>query len=76
MPTYQVIYKCRLCGEEIINSEVEEKIALGLTVAVNTPNDNFHNTSDLFRYEMHNCKDGSYGFVDFLGFRKKKEPEE
>lgn len=53
MPTYQAIYKCRLCGKEIIK-------------------DDLHNaTSDLFRYEMHNCKDGSYGFVDFLGFREK-----
>lgn len=54
MSTYQAIYKCRLCGEEIIK-------------------DDLHNaTSDLFRYAMHNCKDGSYGFVDFLGFREKE----
>lgn len=76
MPTYQAIYKCRLCGKKINSESLEENTALDFVAMVNSPKDNFYHSSELFRYAMHKCKDGSYGFADFLGFRKKKEPGE
>ena len=70
------IYKCRLCGETYIpsgtNSEMiawkgtlhEIMRASGLDTSYSTP----EVTPTMF--EMHSCKDGSYGVAEFQGTRK------
>ena len=30
----------------------------------------------IYKAEQHNCKDGSYGFADFIGFRKVEDRNE
>ena len=68
MPTYQAIYKCRLCGEEFEKGEVEIENAMSVIHSLVINN----STGFAMRHKPHNCKNGSYGFADFLGFRKKE----
>lgn len=67
MATYEGIYKCRLCGEEFkvyqMNKEVAQEEAHMISCGVNG------------RYGtqcrvVHECKDGSFGIGDCLGFRR------
>ena len=54
--TYQAIYKCRLCGKNIIaldrKNVTEDEVKI--------------KRDDLI--VSHNCNDGSYGIADFQGF--------
>ena len=72
---YRAIYKCRLCGEEFEEGETGDIIAMTCTVALTVNNSTKHVRCErnLHRYMPHHCKDGSYGFADFCGFRKVEE---
>lgn len=73
---YVNVYKCRLCGEMFANSGTDSEIvawkgtlheimrASGLDTPCSTP----EVTPTMF--EMHSCKDGSYGVAEFQGTRK------
>lgn len=72
MSEYRSIYRCRLCGEEFEEGETGDIIAMTCTVAL-TVNDSTKHVRcerNLHRYMPHHCKDGSYGFADFCGFKK------
>lgn len=70
------VYKCRLCGEMFTSSGTNSEIAAwkgtlheimkasGLDTPCSTP----EVTPTMF--EMHSCKNGSYGVADFQGTRK------
>lgn len=75
MSEYRAIYKCRLCGEEFEEGETGDLIAIACTVAltVKESTENVRYERKLRRYMPHNCKDGSYGFADFCGFKKVRE---
>lgn len=71
---YQAVYKCRLCGEDFFDKKIKasriEDFIITNTLAqmqqatlIGKPN-----YTDLHR--LHNCKDGSFGFSDFKGFKK------
>lgn len=72
MAEYKAVYKCRLCGElfeEGITGEGNaEAVNVALTVDENFYNSNTHTSGH--RHMPHYCKDGSFGFADFQGFRK------
>lgn len=72
MSEYRAIYKCRLCGEEFEDGRGGDEIAY-LSVCGLTIKENFNmkgSAIGVHRYNIHNCKDGSYGMADFCGFRK------
>lgn len=75
MAEYRAIYKCRMCGEEFEDGRTGGGIAAYLSVCVLTIKENF-NMEDfaigVYRYKTHDCKDGSFGFSDFVGMRKVK----
>lgn len=76
MAKFENVYKCRLCGEMFANSGTDSEItawkgtlreimrASGLDTPYSTP----EVTPTMF--EMHSCKNGSYGVADFQGTRK------
>lgn len=76
------VYKCRLCGEMFTSSGTNSEIAAwkgtlheimkasGLDTPCSTP----EVTPTMF--EMHSCKNGSYGVADFQGTRKAAAPAE
>lgn len=73
MSEYRAIYKCRLCGKNFDDGTVnKQQLASNGTVAiaVNGNADNAMKESALFRYSVHCCDDGSFGFSDFQGFKK------
>lgn len=67
MSEYCEIYKCRLCGETFEDvGKINEKMAFqNITRSVIKNMDN-----PITNGFVHNCKDGSFGFADFLGYRK------
>ena len=77
MSEYRAIYKCRLCGEEFEKEKVDYKRAVAAVLYLGMfGNELFDDpTTDISVCRMidHNCKDGSMGFADFLGFRKVEE---
>lgn len=75
---YQAIYKCRLCGEEFKDCETGEMMTQAITVAltVKGTTENVRCQRNLYRNTTHFCKDGSFGFADFQGFKKIDEAEE
>lgn len=75
MSEYQAIYKCRLCGEEFEEGTTGDIIAMACTVALTVKDSTEHVRCErnLHRHMPHHCKDGSYGFADFCGFRKVED---
>lgn len=74
MAEYQAIYKCRLCGEEFSGEKVNETTAFRATIAfgcgaAKSFDIPFMNTT-IYKKNMHDCKDGSYGLANLQGFRK------
>lgn len=74
---YRAICKCRLCGKEFEDGTTGEAIAQAITVAlaVKGTTENVRCQRNLYRNTTHFCKDGSFGFADFQGFRKISEEE-
>lgn len=71
---YHAIYKCRLCGEEFSEGNTGEEIARDTTILLAMRNSTAGAlSSTTFTRTKHNCKDGSFGLADFLGFRKVEE---
>ncbi len=70
MPEYRAIYKCRMCGEEyeschMFNDEVESQAYMKMMCI---QRDRYN-----LPFEHHVCKDGSFGFSDFIGMRKVEQ---
>lgn len=72
MSEYRAIYKCRMCGEEYRTVGAVDKIAFQSIVGIISKEFFYPNGSGigLHRHDVHNCKDGSFGYSDFIGFRK------
>lgn len=73
--TFEAIYKCRLCGETFRECATGEDIAQAVTIAlcVSGHTNNIRTQRNLYKNTTHFCKDGSFGFADFQGFRKVVE---
>lgn len=73
---YQAIYKCRLCGEEFCKRTYEKRYDAELLITILSDCETTHtHTTPRYpfrRIEKHNCKDGSFGFADFQGFKKSE----
>lgn len=69
MEKFEVIYKCRMCGEEFsheeINGDLQAQLYLG-KMCVQFKGNNLP-------FEFHRCKDGDYGFCDLIGCRRVDE---
>lgn len=71
---YQAVYKCRLCGEDFFDKKIKARriedfiITNTLAQMEQTVLIGKLNHTDLHR--LHNCKDDSFGFADFQGFKK------
>lgn len=80
MPKYRAIYKCRMCGEEIVGVTICDKEDVEIQMK-NTCvfSSDFFNPKTAHRENRaipHMCKDGSYGLAEFLGFRKVEAKDE
>lgn len=73
---YQAIYKCRLCGE-IIKSEILMQPHVAHRIMRNFIYENEEalrsEPHPINKYDCHNCKNGSFGYMDFQGFRKMED---
>ena len=75
MSEYRAIYKCRLCGEKFDDGRAGKDIVY-MAAAVLTVKNHFKPEGcaiGIHRYNVHHCSDGSYGFSDFVGFRKVED---
>lgn len=73
---YQAIYKCRLCGKKIIEDIPEHaKIRISTILGCEHEQEIYRHmdVENLGQTTLHNCEDGSLGFVDFQGFKKVEE---
>lgn len=70
---YQAIYRCRLCGE-IIENEILTQPHVAYRIMRKLIYENEESLGNephpVHRHDFHNCKDGSFGYMDFQGFRK------
>lgn len=75
MSTCKAIYKCRLCGEIFEDYTTGEELAQAINMALVVCGHTNHVkcARNLYKYTMHYCKDGSFGFADFQGFKKINE---
>ena len=73
---YKAIYKCRLCGKKIIQEIPEQaEITVNGILGCEYKQEIYRHTGvdNLGRPTLHNCEDGSLGFVDFQGFKKAED---
>ncbi len=78
MTEYRAIYKCRMCGEEFEDARMGKDIAY-MGAAVLTVKEHFKPEGcaiGVHRHNTHVCDDGSYGFADFVGFKKVDDEDE
>lgn len=75
MSEYKAVYKCRLCGERFygMTFDTEDNSIFYAMTNFIAGNDLFGMSykkppNVIYKAEKHECKDGSYGFADFLGF--------
>ena len=75
MADCKAIYKCRLCGEIFEDGTVGEELAQAINMAlvVTGNTQRVKCARNLYKRTMHYCKDGSFGFADFQGFKKVGE---
>lgn len=75
MADFKAIYKCRLCGETFEDCTTEEELAQAINMALVVCGNTNHVkcARNLYKNTMHYCKDGSFGFADFQGFKKVGE---
>ena len=68
---YQQTYKCRLCGETHVKaSTISDKEAQRSAWTLCSRYPDVH-PFDPTLYYTHVCKDGSIGFMDFIGYVKE-----
>lgn len=72
MSEYKAIYKCRLCGEEFEVCRTSCANAQMITCILGVEPNYRHDKLNLqgYRHMCHFCDDGSFGFADFMGYRK------
>lgn len=78
MSEYLAIYKCRMCGEEFEDARMGRDIAY-MGCAVLAAKEHFKPEGcaiGVHRHNTHVCDDGSYGFADFVGFKKVDDEDE
>lgn len=68
---YLGMYKCRLCGEKYMRVSVPSsddvvRQFLGMTIP------EYNRRQQVTESDMHSCKNGNYGFADFLGFEEEE----
>lgn len=75
MSEYRAIYKCRLCGQEFGDAITNKANAEIITCMLGFEPNYKHDKLNLrgYRHICHFCDDGSYGFADFIGFRKVED---
>lgn len=75
MSEYRAIYKCRLCGEEFVDGRTGKTISyMSVNGLVLQESFKLKNCGiRVRRHNIHNCLDGSFGFADFIGFRKVED---
>lgn len=77
MAEYVAVYKCRLCGALFgkKGNEMEEDKAIHImNRLISEENAQLGNQPYWgHRYDNHVCKDGSFGFCDFQGFKEVGE---
>jgi len=66
------IYKCRLCGREVIEGTVANKSSAYLAVVSLACGDEIDKASELRMKSIHSCRDGSIGITDFQGVRNDR----
>lgn len=78
MTEYREIYKCRLCGEKFEDGRTGRDTAY-MGCAVLAAKEHFKPEGcaiGVHRHNTHVCDDGSYGFADFVGFKKVDDEDE
>lgn len=74
---YQAVYKCRLCGKEILDKKIKirkiEDFTITNILAQKEQTVFYEKPNNVDLHRMHDCADSSLGFADFLGFRKTEE---
>ena len=78
MTKYRAIYKCRLCGEEFENVTPTSRYIHYQNMVNSISIPQFRINSSMPRMEdyMHDCKDGSHGYIEHIGFRKVEDKDE
>lgn len=72
---YHQIYGCRMCGEEFcpVTTFGENAALNNMCSCINKGNgvaENYAMPYSATLYDVHHCKDGSFGVADFIGYRK------
>ena len=72
---YMAIYKCRLCGKEFYHAGTDcegtaSKAAMYTVLESSGITPQFESPNAPIQFDLHNCKDGSYGMADFQGMKK------
>lgn len=72
---YRAIYKCRLCGEEFYNAgtsceDTASKATMYTVLESSGITPQFESRNAPIQFDLHSCKDGSYGMADFQGMKK------
>lgn len=76
--SYQVLYKCRLCGQVFVNcgtvsKKVAEQSTLNEVLRASGMSPMWKKNDTLTMYEMHYCADGSYDLEVLREYDKKQE---
>lgn len=67
MAVFQSIYKCRLCGLELVAQRTGKDFAMCETAMLAC---GFYDKCKSPNHTIHFCDDGSVGLTDFQGFRR------
>lgn len=74
---YQAVYKCRLCGKEILDKKIKirkiEDFTITNILAQKEQTVFYGKPNNVDLHRMHDCANGSLGFADFQGFKKMEE---
>ena len=75
MCEYRAIYKCRLCGEEFENATPTSRYIhyQNMVNSISMPQCGINTSMPSIENYMHDCKDGSHGYIELIGFRKVEE---
>lgn len=73
MSEYVSVYKCRLCGKTF--KSIPASLGRAAGIIGRLTNESSFAQGDIHgsRYAIHNCKDDSFGFADFQGFKRVSE---